>query len=495
MMPGEPVDLGIKGLSAAVKIGQGGFAVVYRAFQTAFDRLVAVKVFEEVSVDRATQELFERECRAIGRLSGSPNILTVHDAGITGHGRPYIVMAFMSKGSLQDRLDREGPSPWQEAVTTGAKLARALAVAHQAHVLHRDVKPDNVLVSGDDEPQLADFGIARLTDVTQMTQGGISFTPSHVAPEVLAGQVATPAVDVYSLASTLFALMAGRPAFTKDDDENVFAVMNRVATAPVPDLLTTHGVPEVVRTIIESAMAKDPTVRPSAKEFAAQLERAGSATEPSPSVSTLPPLPSSPRSPPASPSLSLHSVPSPSPSSVPPPLPPSRRRPTIAALIALSIVAVAAVAAAATLASRGGSATAGGGASTTATSRPPSVAASSPPTSVPSTNTVSPTSSSVTTPQSTLSTPVPGPSGVLYAITQSVVIHSGPNTESTDLGSIPAGVYLGVQCKAAGEVVTGIWGPDQWWDSVNFNGVRGYVTDEWVDTKTDEADPSKVPLC
>ncbi|MGH9126181.1 MAG: protein kinase domain-containing protein [Acidimicrobiales bacterium] len=273
MPAGQSVDLGIPGTTDAVEIGRGGFAVVYRAMQPAFERYVAVKIFGNLTVDDATREAFQRECRAIGRIAGRPNVLAVHEAGMTAKGRPFLVMAFMAQGSLQDELDRTGPFPWPRAVDIGIKLASALDLAHRSSVLHRDVKPDNILISDDGEPQLADFGIARLTNVTRLARSSLAFTPAHVPPEVAAGQPATAVGDVYSLASTLFMLIAGRAAFVERPEDTLFTVMNRVSTAPVPNLLRPRRVPEAVCAAIERTMAKDPALRPtSAAEFAALLE-------------------------------------------------------------------------------------------------------------------------------------------------------------------------------------------------------------------------------
>ncbi|MDQ6949849.1 MAG: serine/threonine-protein kinase, partial [Actinomycetota bacterium] len=273
MEPVAIVELGINGLADAVEISRGGYAVVYRAFQAAFDRFVAVKVFNDLAVGESTPETFERECRAIGRISGRSNILTVYDAGTTVYGRPYLVMAYMARGSLEDRLRREGPLPWGEAGGIGVKLAKALQVAHEAGVLHRDVKPGNVLISDDGEPLLADFGIALLTDVTRKGRSRPSFTPAHAAPEVLAGKLPTAAVDIYSLASTLFALIVGHPAFVEGADSSVRRIMRRVEQDPLPDLLRARAVPEAVCRAIEAAMAKSPVDRPpSAAAFGAELE-------------------------------------------------------------------------------------------------------------------------------------------------------------------------------------------------------------------------------
>ncbi|HEX6595714.1 MAG TPA: protein kinase, partial [Acidimicrobiales bacterium] len=144
---GAVVDLGIEGIGRATRVGKGGFGVVYRARQEAFDRTVAVKVLSVPDGDRDAHRQFERECRSIGSLSGHPNIVAVHGSGYTPNGDAYLVMDYLAAGSLADRLERDGPLPPAEVAAIGVKLAGALAAAHAAGVLHRDLKPDNVLVS------------------------------------------------------------------------------------------------------------------------------------------------------------------------------------------------------------------------------------------------------------------------------------------------------------------------------------------------------------
>lgn len=263
--------LGIPGIERAEVIGRGAYGIVYRAWQPAFAREVAVKVLSVAGLDDERRERFSRECAAMGRLSEHPHIVTVYDAGFTADGAPYLIMAYLPAGSLADRIRRRGPVPWREAVAVGIKLAGALESAHRAGILHRDVKPANVLVSGFGEPQLADFGLARVTREASVTRtGALTGTPAHAAPEMLTGTGASAASDVYSLASTLHELIAGRPAFVGDGD-TVYAVLQRVATEPVPDL-TAHGVPAILARVLERAMAKDPGDRPrTAESFANEL--------------------------------------------------------------------------------------------------------------------------------------------------------------------------------------------------------------------------------
>lgn len=268
-------QLELEGFEDAEVIGSGGFGIVYRAHQLAFGRVVAIKVLTSVGLDETTRGRFERECQAMGAVAGHPNIVTVYASGFDALGRPFLVMDYMAGGSLAQRLHARGPRDWQETVAIGIKLAGALATAHGAGILHRDVKLENVLVSGYDEPKLADFGISRIPGGFETRSGAISATPLHAAPEVLWGQGAGEASDVYSLGSSLFTLITGSPAFARDDDdETMFALMHRVAGEPLPDLRV-RGVPGEVAEVIERAMAKKPEHRPSsATAFGQELQEA-----------------------------------------------------------------------------------------------------------------------------------------------------------------------------------------------------------------------------
>jgi serine/threonine protein kinase len=272
---GEPraTELGISGYVDAAEIGRGGFAIVYRARQLAFDRLVAVKVLTPLDVDADTRRRFERECQAMGGLSWHPNIVTVYDAGTTAAGRPFLTMEYAPGGALSDRLRHDRPLPWTEAVAIAIAVAGALEAAHRAGRLHRDLKPENILVSRFGDPMLTDFGIAVLTGASQTSkEGGVTATLVHAAPEVLVGERASVGSDVYSLGSTMFMLLAGKPAFLEETDESLLPLFHRVDSAPVPDLRA-RGLPDSVCGVVERAMAKRPVDRfASAEELGAVLQ-------------------------------------------------------------------------------------------------------------------------------------------------------------------------------------------------------------------------------
>ncbi|MFC4051796.1 protein kinase [Actinomadura syzygii] len=262
----------VPGYRVLEQVGEGGFSVVYRAHQERLDRMVALKVLSIGSVDDAAMRRFQRESKITGRLSGHPNIVTVLDTGTTRSGRPYIAMEYFEHGALTDRLAREGPLPVADVLRIGVKMAGALAATHETDVLHRDVKPQNVLLSRYGEPALADFGIARLVDSFDATHTQ-AFTPHHAAPEILEGRQPGVGGDIYSLGSTLYQLLAGRPAFKGPPGEGIALLMLRIlhdAPPPIPR----GDVPPQVADVIGRAMAKTPEQRfATAVEFARDLQR------------------------------------------------------------------------------------------------------------------------------------------------------------------------------------------------------------------------------
>ncbi|MBO2457396.1 serine/threonine-protein kinase [Actinomadura violacea] len=262
----------VPGYRVLEQVGEGGFSIVYRAHQERLDRMVALKVLSISAVDDAAMRRFQRECKITGRLSGHPNIVTVLDTGTAKSGRPYIAMEYFEHGALTDRLAREGPLPVAEVLRIGVKMAGALAATHETDVLHRDVKPQNVLVSRYGEPALADFGIARLVDSFDATHTQ-AFTPHHAAPEVLEGKPPGVASDIYSLGSTLYQLLAGRPAFKGPPGEGIAPLMLRILNDP-PPRIPRQDVPAPVADVIGRAMAKASEQRyGGAVEFAQALQQ------------------------------------------------------------------------------------------------------------------------------------------------------------------------------------------------------------------------------
>jgi ATP/maltotriose-dependent transcriptional regulator MalT len=271
---GIVAELEADGYHDAEPIGRGGFGVVYRCREPSLDRVVAIKV---LSADQDDVELehFEREQRAMGRVSGHPNIVPVLHSGQTFTGRPYIVMPYHKRDTLGSWIKRHGPLAVGEALTVGVRLAGALETAHRAGVLHRDVKPPNVLLTTYGEPQLADFGIARIAG-SRDTANIIVGSPPYIAPELFEGRPVSIAADVYSLAATVFALINGDPPFPFRQGENPIAFVRRVTAGPIPDLRA-KGVPDPICSALELGLNIDPARRPSSAEALGETLRAAGA--------------------------------------------------------------------------------------------------------------------------------------------------------------------------------------------------------------------------
>jgi serine/threonine-protein kinase/serine/threonine-protein kinase PknK len=270
---GIVAELEAEGYHKAEPVGRGGFGVVYRCNEPSLDRVVAVKVLSS-DQDDVDLEQFAREQRAMGRVSGHPNIVPVLHSGLTFTGRPYIVMQYHRRNTLGAWIHDDGPLAVREALTIGVRLAGALETAHRAGVLHRDVKPANVLLTDYGEPQLSDFGIARITGGRETAPDILVGSPSYTAPELFEGRPVSIAADVYGLAATIFTLLNGDPPFPFRAGENPIAFVRRVTAGPIPDLRA-KGVPDPVCTAVEHGLVIDPARRPgSAAAFGEMLRTA-----------------------------------------------------------------------------------------------------------------------------------------------------------------------------------------------------------------------------
>ncbi len=272
LTPVIAAELAAAGFDDAHEIGLGGFGVVYRCRQRSLDRTVAIKVLT-ADLDPDNLERFLREQRAMGKLCGHPNIVNIFQVGTTKSGRPYIVMQYHPRNSLSARIHDGGPLSWQETFHIGVKMAGALQTAHRLGTLHRDVKPANILLTEYGEPQLTDFGIARISGGFETRTGAVTGSPAFTAPEVLQGQSPTPASDVYSLGATMFCALTGHAALERRSGEQVVAHFLRVSRAPVRDL-NDIDIPDDVRAAIGHAMAQSPGDRPaSAAELGEELRQ------------------------------------------------------------------------------------------------------------------------------------------------------------------------------------------------------------------------------
>src|SRR5438874_5940296 len=190
-------------------VGTGGMSSVFKARDRMLDRNVALKILHEHYLDDDEYvERFRREARAVAQLS-HPNIVTVIDRG-EANGRQFIVFEYIDGSTLKEVVEARGPLPVREAVELAIGIARGLAFAHANGLVHRDVKPQNVLLNGDGKPKVTDFGIARSLDVAGVTQTGtVLGTSQYIAPEQASGQPVDAQSDVYSLGAVLYELLTG----------------------------------------------------------------------------------------------------------------------------------------------------------------------------------------------------------------------------------------------------------------------------------------------
>jgi eukaryotic-like serine/threonine-protein kinase len=241
------------------KLGSGGMSTVYLACDQTLDRSVAVKVMHREMSEQADQlERFRQEARAVAKLS-HPNVVSVIDAGEDG-GHPYIVFEYVEGETLKQRINREGALDPQDAIAYAIEVARGLSVAHARNMVHRDIKPQNVLIDAEGRAKLTDFGISRQLEEDGMTATGrVLGTTDYVAPEQAMGRKVDPRTDVYSLGVVLYEMLVGQVPFQA---ESQVGVAMKHVNEELPDVQRRR--PEVsaaVALVVERATAKDPAQR------------------------------------------------------------------------------------------------------------------------------------------------------------------------------------------------------------------------------------------
>jgi eukaryotic-like serine/threonine-protein kinase len=252
------------------RVGAGGMSVVWRARDEVLDRLVAVKwLGSELADDELFRDLVRREAWATARIK-HPAVAAVYDYGEMpardGQSLAYVVMEMLDGQSLSERL-RLGPVPWREAVAICAEIADALATAHEQGVVHRDISPDNVMLTSSGL-RVFDFGIAAPIGEPDDDATGSTFgTPAYVAPERLDGQPAQTATDVYSLGVLLFEMLTGAPPFPEDTWDHEAPLRHR----DPPRVRGVAGLPAAVARLCQRCLAHEPAARPPAREVADQL--------------------------------------------------------------------------------------------------------------------------------------------------------------------------------------------------------------------------------
>jgi eukaryotic-like serine/threonine-protein kinase len=255
------------------RIGRGGMGDIYRAKDSVLGRDVAVKILgDRYALDESVRQRFTREGLAAARLSGEPHAVTIFDVGEQA-GRPYIVMELLGGGSLDDVLRRQGAQPPQRVFTWLAQAGHALDAAHALGIVHRDVKPGNLLLDSEGNVHVADFGIASATGMDSLTMTGtVLGTAGYLSPEQAHGDRATPASDRYALAVVAFELLTGSRPFESD---NPTAEAAAHVNAPVPPISSRADLPHELDHCFARALAKDPGQRfATSVDFVAALRAA-----------------------------------------------------------------------------------------------------------------------------------------------------------------------------------------------------------------------------
>jgi serine/threonine protein kinase len=240
------------------ELGRGGMATVYLAFDPSFNREVAIKVLpREMLHDPQFCARFEREIKMAAGLE-HPAIVPVYDVG-EDNGQPYFVMRLMTGGSLAEKI-AQGRIPVEETARIISKTAQGLAYAHKKGVVHRDLKPDNILFDDNNDPFISDFGVARLSESTgSLTGSGVIGTPAYMSPEQAQGNPLDSRSDIYSLGVIVYQMLSGHQPYSADTP---MGVVVKHITEPVPEILEqVPSLPAAVDQVIRSSMAKDKTKR------------------------------------------------------------------------------------------------------------------------------------------------------------------------------------------------------------------------------------------
>lgn len=253
----------IPGLTELSLLAVGGYATIFRARQESVGRDVAVKVENFTLESERDRARFVREANATGKMSSHPHVVDLFDAGVTADNHPYLIME-LCEGSYQDRM----PLRPHEVRDIGVKIADAIADAHERGVVHRDVKPANILVSLFGEPALADFGLAILAEQRDPNITLDVMTPAYAPPEAFRRHEPAPPGDVYGLCATLYALLAGAPPRWHEQHPPGLLALIELFAQPIPGV---EGVPDELMEILRAGMANDPGKRPTARALEEML--------------------------------------------------------------------------------------------------------------------------------------------------------------------------------------------------------------------------------
>ena len=280
------------------KIGEGGAAEVFRARDQRLDRIVAIKILRSQYVhDQASRARFINEARSAAGLT-HPNIVDVYDFGEAPDGSMFIAMQFVEGHDLKEILQKRGRMTAAETISIASQVCHALAAAHARGLIHRDVKPQNILIDRKGHARLSDFGIVKALSGPELTQTGMTFgTAAYLSPEQATGQPISPATDVYGLGCVMYEMLAGTPPFTGDNPAIVAYKQVWEQPRPLHDLAP--ETPPSLERIIMSCLQKDPRARyPNTDALAADLAALGvSFNQPTQAVAVTPPVTNHPARP------------------------------------------------------------------------------------------------------------------------------------------------------------------------------------------------------
>jgi serine/threonine protein kinase len=240
-------------------IATGGMATIFKAWDTRVERIVAVKILRSLAkTDRRAIERFRREAHAAARLS-HPNAVTIYDF-LEERGEHYLIMEYVVGVNLKQYLARKGTLSPQEAVQITSQVCSVLQVAHAQGFIHRDIKPQNIMITPDGQAKLTDFGIVRVMEAAGLTNTGIVLgTADYLAPEQARGDPLSPASDLYSLGVVLYEMLAGRPPFVGSSAVQV--AMQHTQNVPPPPSKYNPRIPRALELVVKKALQKDPARR------------------------------------------------------------------------------------------------------------------------------------------------------------------------------------------------------------------------------------------
>jgi serine/threonine protein kinase len=268
--PSQPVSFANGRYQVKKFLGEGGKKKVYLAHDTLLDRDVAFALIKTEKLDEVARMRITREVQAMGRLGDHPHIVTIYDIGDL-QGQPYIVQQPLPSGDVEELIEKapEHKLPIEQVINIAKAVCRGLEFAHSRGIIHRDIKPGNVMLSEDGTAKINDFGLAVAVDLSRLTQSGMMVgTVSYMPPEQAMGGKVTTQADLYSLGAMLYEMVTGRPPFVGDDSVSIIG--QHINTPPVSPAWHRADLPPALETLILQLLEKDPDKRPESASIVLQ---------------------------------------------------------------------------------------------------------------------------------------------------------------------------------------------------------------------------------